>query len=116
MSVSLSVNIPKFDVVEYIRKLRNAGATQELAEVQAQEMEHIIGEVLLQSKQDAKELFNSSDLATKGDLRETELRLQKEIKELELRINSNIDRAKITTIIWVGIFFITNGILIHFLK
>ena len=32
-------------------KLRNAGASQELAEVQAQEMEHALNSVLEQAKQ-----------------------------------------------------------------
>ena len=31
----------KFDVVEYIKKLRNVGVTQEIAEVQAQELEQL---------------------------------------------------------------------------
>jgi hypothetical protein len=35
-------NNAKFDVVEYIKKLRNAGVSQEIAEVQAQELEHAI--------------------------------------------------------------------------
>ena len=62
----------KFDVVEYIKKLRNAGATQEFAEVQAQEMEHALDGVLEQ----AKRSINDKNLSTKSDLRETELRLR----------------------------------------
>ena len=100
----------KFDVVEYIKKLRNAGVKQEVAEIQGQELEHAIESVLAQTKQ------NITELATKGDVRESELRLQKEIKELELKINDNTSKAKLTIIIWMGIFFISNGVLAHFLK
>ena len=91
---------PKFDIVEYIKKLRSVGMSQEFAEMQAQEMEHALESVLEQ----AKEASNHKDLATKGNLdiiqqefrqefrviraeiKETELRLQKDIKELEVRL------------------------------
>ena len=94
----------RFDVVEYIKKLRNAGASQELAEVQAQEMEYVIE----QTRQEAKQNFENKELATKGDIRESELRLQKEIEI----IRKEVAQASTKLIIWMtstlggfGIFF-----------
>ena len=70
-----TINNTRFDVVEYIKKLRNAGASQELAEIQAQEMEHVIDNVLQQTKLDAKELFDAKELATKLDIKELEVKI-----------------------------------------
>ena len=106
-------NISRFDVVEYIKKLRNAGASQELAEVQAQEIEHIISDVLTQSKQEIMAVINSKELATKGDLREIELRLQKAIAEGDLSLRTDIAKTSNKTILWIigilsgyGVFFL----------
>ena len=99
-------------IIDYICELKNAGFSEQQAEVQARKLEQVILEV----KNDLKEEFQQKGLAQKSDIRESELRLQKEIKELELQINANISKAKISTIMWVGIFFISNGLLIHFLK
>ena len=45
-------------------------------------------------------------VATKGDLRETELRLQKEIRELELKVQAEIQRNKYDLLKWqIGIGF-----------
>jgi hypothetical protein len=79
-------NTPRFDVVEYIKKLRNAGASQQLAEVQAQELEHVLEEAINTSKVDVQ----SKELATRVDIKELELKLQKEIAQASNR-----------TIVWV---------------
>lgn len=91
-----------FDVVEYIKRLRNAGVSQEVAEIQGQEIEHVINNILKQAEQKTKELFDNKDLATKGDLEKVKLELQKEIAQ-----------ASNKTIIWVvsllsgyGVFFL----------
>lgn len=94
-----------FDVVEYIKKLRNAGVNQEVAEIQGQELEHVINNVLKQSK----ELFDSKELATKGYIREAELRLEKEIE----MVRKEIAESSTKTIVWTagllgtfGVFFL----------
>lgn len=72
MAIALNSDTKRyFDPVEYIKNLRKVGVSQDAAEVQAQAMEEIVHSVL-----------NSGHLATKHDLTETELRLQKEIEKL----------------------------------
>ena len=110
-------------IVDYVYELKNAGFSDQQAEVQAKKLEQVIFEVKAEFKNELKEEFQAKGLANKSDIRESELRLQKEInevkkevKDLELRINENINKAKLSIIMWVGIFFISNGLLVHFLK
>ena len=87
--------ILRFDQIEYARKLRGAGVTQDQADIQAQELERIVeqqNEVLQEKfEQQARTLqentqklsnLEAKELVNKGDLRETELRLMKEIEEV----------------------------------
>lgn len=101
----------RFDVVEFIKKLRNAGVTQEVAEIQAQSIEF----VLEQNRLDTIQALDNKELSTKGDLEVTKLELQKEMevirkemevirKEIEV-VRKEISEASTRTIIWVsGIF------------
>jgi hypothetical protein len=98
-----------FDVVEYIKKLRNVGVSQQIAEVQGQELSHAIKTMGNEMKAEIKQELHSDELATKGDVRESELRLQKEIeivrkeiKELEVKI-ANIKNELIKWILGAGI-------------
>lgn len=120
-----------FDVVNYIKRLRNVGVSQEIAEVQGQELAHVVRivthEVKDEVKNEIRQELNSDDLATKGDIaltrveikgselclqkeielvrkeiKEVELRLQKEIKELEVKI-ANVKNELIKWILGVGI-------------
>lgn len=64
-TLSLNVNSPKFDIVEYIKKLRKYNFTQEQAETIAQETEHMIGAVIEYTDRSIK----NKELATKNDVR-----------------------------------------------
>lgn len=66
-----------FDALRYYERLKAAGVPEEQAKIQADAMRDFS---LLQEENLKKEL------ATKGDVRESELRLQKEMKEIELRL------------------------------
>jgi hypothetical protein len=79
---TITFNNPKFDTVEYIKRLRNAGATQELAEIQAQELDHVISAVFEQTNL----IIDKKELATKQDLDVVKLDLQKEIKSAEITL------------------------------
>jgi hypothetical protein len=87
-----------------LKKLRNLGVSQEVAEVQAQELEHVIDIAVNTSKEEfqAKELANKGDIReVKSEIRETELRLQKEIEI----VRKEIVQAKNQTLIWTfGMF------------
>ena len=106
--MAMTMDSQRFEVVEYIKKLRNAGASQELAEVQAQEMEHALANIVKQAKQEFRDALDSKELANKGDIslvrseiRESELRLQKEIKNLEIKLLT----------LYGGGFFVLLGVL-----
>lgn len=87
MAIAMSyVNDCGFDVVEYIKKLRNVGVSQEVAEVQGQELSNAMKTMAKEVKVEIKQELDADDLATKGDLRETELRLQKEIEGIKKEI------------------------------
>ena len=84
-------NIRFFDVIEYVKKLRNLGVKQEVAEVQAQEIEYAIETAVERSRKE----FKNKELATKHDLEIVKFELQKEIeivrqeiKELEVKIKN----------------------------
>ena len=66
-----------FDALAYFEKLKASGVPEEQAKVQANAFRDFSA---IQEENARKEL------ATKGDLRETELRLQKEIKDAEMRL------------------------------
>lgn len=101
----------KFDPISYVKKLRDAGLPQEQAEIQAQELENIIEQQVnityeqTQIIQEQKaELINlkSKNLATKGDLTQVKLELQKEIEIVRKEISQlKHDTLKFT--IWTGI-------------
>jgi len=121
--------ILRFDPIEYARKLRGAGVTQDQADIQAQELERIVeqqNEVLQEKfEQQARTLqentqklsnLEAKELVNKGDLRETELRLMKEIEEVrreteEVRreievVRREIEALKFHTlkfVIWTGV-------------
>jgi len=95
-------NFPRFNVVEYIKKLRAVNFTQEQAEVQAQEMEYMISTMSNNIKQE----LHTDELATKKDL-------DLAIKDLEVKIEKyRYDSLKftvwtdavVTTVILGGVF------------
>ena len=71
-----------FDSLDYFERLKAAGVPEAQAKVQADVMRQQTEaqRVALQTALDNKEF------STKGDVRESELRLQKEIRETELRL------------------------------
>jgi hypothetical protein len=88
---TLAINNSRFDPIEYIKRLRNLGVNQEVAEVQAQELEHVLETAIDIVK---KDIF-TKELATKADLGTTKAELQKEIAALRY------DTLKF--IIWTGV-------------
>jgi hypothetical protein len=98
---TFTINNSRFDVVEYIKNLRKANFTQDQAEAIAQETEHFIDNTLKQTKQEAKDLFDNKELATKGNIRKLELKLQKNIRELELKTQKEIALIKSKLLKWM---------------
>ena len=106
--MSIAIPHPKFDAVEYIRKLRNAGVSQEAAEVQAQEIDIVIQTVLEQTNQ---ALYNK-ELATKGDIEVVKQDIgvvkhdievvKRDLEVVKLELQKEIADAKSQIIIWVA--------------
>lgn len=74
-----------FDTLAYARKLEKAGVNRAEAEAQAQGIRELV-EAQSAAMNAAFEKYDAerrNELATKADLRETELRLQKEIAKIK---------------------------------
>ena len=70
---TITTNSPRFNVIEYVHKLRKANFTQEQAETIAQETELLLGSVMEQTKQ----AMDNKELATRGGVLELELKIEK---------------------------------------
>ena len=75
-----------FDVLDYVEQAEKLGVPQALAKFQARKLEETIETISEQTNKaieaattTMKADIKDKDLATKGDIRESELRLQKEI-------------------------------------
>ncbi|MDP2904391.1 MAG: DUF1640 domain-containing protein [Methylovulum sp.] len=71
-----------FDTHEFVKKLKDVGFSEQQAEVITDLQKTTVSNTLEQARHD----YELDDLATKRDLRETELRLDSRIKETELKI------------------------------
>jgi hypothetical protein len=90
-----------FDTHESVKRLIKAGFTERQAEEQTQLLSETLRDVI------------ESSLATKQDIKEIELKLQKEIKEVEkeiketeLRLELKIAQAKNEILKWVAGFLL----------
>lgn len=101
VGMALNYSHPRFDVVEYIKKLRNVGVSQEVAEVQAQEMDHAI-EIMIENTQIT---IDKKNLATKHNLEVVELNLKKEIEIIRKEIESSKNQMLIC-MGGFGVFFL----------
>ncbi|HLX55312.1 MAG TPA: hypothetical protein VKR58_15315 [Aquella sp.] len=91
-------NFPRFNVVEYIKKLRAVNFTQEQAEVQAQEMECMMSTISNEIKQE----LHTDGLATKVDLKDPEVKIEKyRYDSLKFIVWTG---AVVTTVILGGVF------------
>ncbi len=81
-----------FNVVEYIRKLRNAGVKQEVAEIEAEGMNSLMETMIKQTTS----IFNTKDLVTKNDLQTEVSKINSEIAKINSKItkvNSEIEKV-----------------------
>ena len=87
-----------FDVHEFIKKSKEFGASEELAEFQARQIEAISEVVQLQQQQ--IDVLNKFEPATKQDLGILKLELQKEIEI----VRKEIAQASNKTLLLMGTF------------
>jgi hypothetical protein len=111
-AITGNFNSPRFDIVEFIQRLKKVNFTQEQAELLAQETERVIDAAISNSKElktEIKQEIHSDELVTKADLKQ-----QLEITKLELQ--KEIANSRTQIIIWIGGLIIASGLLQHFFK
>ena len=83
-----------FDSLDYFEKLKNAGVPEAQAKVQADVMRQQTEaqRAALQTALDRYDETSRKELATRGDVRETELRLQAEIEKVRKEIQGTETR------------------------
>ena len=95
-----TLSVTHFDVLEFVKKSKELGVSEPVAEYQARQFEQVIGIAVAT----VREEILTKELASKGDLRETELRLLKEIeivrKEIEI-IRKEMEQLKFSLVKWV---------------
>ena len=105
-------NFPRFNVLEYVKKLRSVNFTQEQAEMQALEMEQVVSRIFIDLKACIKQELHTDELATKKDIEIVKLELQKEIEVVRKEIVQSSNKI----IFWVAGLLITSGLIQHFFK
>lgn len=89
-----------FDPLKFYDELKAADVPDKQARAQAEAMRNAFA---------AYDASKMKELATKGDLRETELRLQKEILELESRLENKIENSKHEMLKWLIALLLTQS-------
>lgn len=84
-----TLSMKYFDALEYVKQSRKLGASEELAEFQAKQIEHAIENAILLVKEDIRKdnlatkqdvtLVNTDIALLNANLRETEFRLKNEL-------------------------------------
>jgi hypothetical protein len=103
-----AATVKYFDTHEFVKKSKELGASEELAEFQVKKIEQAIETAVTAVKEDLK----NQELATKRDIKDLELATKRDIKDLELKIAE----TKNQIIIWVAGLFIASGLMQHFIK
>jgi len=99
-------NIPHFNAIEYVKRLRSVNFTQEQAEVQALEMEQVVSRIVIDIKAELKQELHANELATEKDLEMAKLELQKHIENNTVKLELKIEQYRYDSlkfIVWTGI-------------
>ena len=89
-----TLTVKHFDTLNYVQEAKKLGTSEDLAAFQAKQIEQAIEVAIAQ--------IETKELATKGDIRESELRLQKEIALIESKLIKWILGTGIGTILAIA--------------
>jgi hypothetical protein len=93
-----------FDALDYVKKSKELGVPEQVAEYQARQIEQSIdiavGTIRLE--------LERKDLATKKDIKELELKIE--------TVRTEISQASNKIILWVAGLFVASGLIQHFFK
>ena len=105
--IMAAIAMRHFDILEFVNKAKANGITQEFAEYTARQIDQLAGNI--EEQRIEIDTLKAREPATKGDVRESELRLQKEIASLKSEL-----------ILWLGglmaAFLVASGLIQHFFK
>jgi len=111
----MAMTLNHFDVLDYVKKSREMGVPEQVAEYQARQIEHSI-EIAVNT---VKTEIENKELAKKKDIDIVRKELGKEIevvrKEIEI-VRKEIAQASNKTIMWLGGLLIASGLMQHFFK
>jgi hypothetical protein len=111
-----AITMQHFDTLNFVKKSKELGAPEALAEFQAVQIEHAIDIAITNAKYDIK----NKEIATKGDMeinrqeiKQVELKLQKEIRQVELTLQKEIEIVRkeifqlkhdtLKLVVWTGV-------------
>ena len=105
-----TLSVKHFSTVDYIKKLRAVEFTQPQAEVFAEVMEQQTQ--IIHEQQNEIKFLKTKETATKSDVKESELKLQKEIEVVRREI-ATLRYDSLKFIVWtgVGVVVILGGML-----
>lgn len=104
-----------FSIVEYIQELRKVNFTEEQAEAVTKIFEQ--QQQIIQEQNVKLTALESKEAATKDDINESELRLQKEIKKLEVKIEQyRYDNLKFIVWTGIGVVISLSGVMVTLFK
>lgn len=100
-----------FDLLEYVKKSKELGVSEELAEYQARKIEQSIDIAVNQVRTE----IENKELATKKDIETVRKEIETVRKEIET-VRKEIAEASNKIIMWLGGLLIASGIVQHFFK
>ena len=107
--------IKYFDTHKYVKKSKDLGSSEELAEYQVAEFERAI-ETAIDS---VRNEMGSKELATKHDINIVKYDIsivRKDIDLVKLELQKEIVSSKNQMILWIAGLLFTNGLIQHFFK
>ncbi|MBP9742408.1 MAG: hypothetical protein KBD37_03525 [Burkholderiales bacterium] len=111
----MSAGVLHFDTLEFLKKSKEFGVNEQLAEYQARQIEHAIDIAVTSAKAEVE----TRGLATKKDIKELELRIEQidlKIEQVKADLKTEIYKTKSEIIIWVAGLLAASVIIQHFFK
>ena len=93
-----------FDALGYVKKSKELGVPEQVAEYQARQIEQSI-EIAVNT---IRHEIENKELATKKDIKELELKIE--------QVRTEISQSSNKIILWVAGLFVTSGLIQHFFK
>ena len=107
-----AIAINHFDVFGYVKKSRELGVSEQVAEYQARQIEQSI-EIAVKT---ARAEIENKELATKKDIEKNVETLRTEMEKNTEMLRKEIALANTKMIIWMGGFLLASGLIQHFFK